>query len=281
MGVSDLVEIRARTVKGRSSRLRYQAAPGGRYIVNGTIGTRARVRRFTSTTHDLLALLEASWARALRLAGIEWQQTNSMGTGATFVAPQVLAEVNSQPFDSIATEVNRRSLNIGAELMLRWAGGEESPADLLTAHVQEVTGDPTIRLVDGSGLSHDDRASPMAFVSYLARFPLSPAGRGFPMLLPTNGSGTLWRLSKGLPGPGVVRAKTGTLGDVATLAGYLGRPDGVLLISLMYNGPRVHAARQQQWKLFRLLGAEGVIIPQDSLEIAGQLGGDGGPPPVP
>ena len=285
MGVSELVEIRARTVKGRSSRLRYQTAPGGRYIVNGSIGTRSRIRRFTSTTHDLAALLEASWGRALRLAGVDWQRAGSIGAPATFAAPQVLAEVNSQPFDSIATEVNRRSLNIGAELMLRWAGGtggEDSSANRLTAHVQQVTGDPTIRLVDGSGLSHDDRASPMAFVSYLTRFPLSPAGRGFPMLLPTNGSGTLWKLAKGLPGPGVVRAKTGTLGDVATLSGYLGRPDGVLVISLMYNGPRVHAARQQQWKLFRLLGAEGVIIPQDTLDIAGQLGGDAGvPPPVP
>lgn len=282
LGVSELVDIRARTVKGRSSRLRYQAAPGGRYIVNGTIGTRARVRRFTSTTHDLLALLEASWGRALRLAGIEWQRANSIGAPVAFAAPQVLAEVNSQPFDSIATEVNRRSLNIGAELMLQWAGGRESPADRLTAHVQEITGDPTIRLVDGSGLSHEDRASPMAFISYLTRFPLSPAGRGFPMLLPTNGSGTLRKLAKGLPGPGIVRAKTGTLGDVATLTGYLGRPDGVLVISLMYNGPRVQTARQQQWKLFRLLGAEGVIIPQDTLDIAGQLGGSGAePPPVP
>jgi len=164
--------------------------------------------------------------------------------------------------------------------MLQWAGGHDSPADRLSAHVREVTGDPTIHLVDGSGLSHEDRASPMAFVSYLTRFPLSPAGRGFPMLLPTNGSGTLRKLAKGLPGPGIVRAKTGTLGDVATLTGYLGRPDGVLVISLMYNGPRVHTARQQQWKLFRLLGAEGVIIPQDSLDIAGQLGSSGAEPPA-
>jgi hypothetical protein len=100
------------------------------------------------------------------------------------------------------------------------------------------------------------------------------------MLLPANGTGTLRKLAKGLPGPGVVRAKTGTLGDVATLAGYLGRPEGVLIISLMYNGPSVHAARQQQWKLFRLLGAQGVIIPGDSLDIAGQLGGDDREPPA-
>jgi len=56
----------------------------------------------------------------------------------------------------------------------------------------------------------------------------------------------------------------------------------VLLISLMYNGPRVYAARQEQWRLFRLLGAEGVMIPEDSTGIAGQLGGDDREPaPVP
>ena len=92
-------------------------------------------------------------------------------------------------------------------------------------------------------------------------------------------TGTLRKLARGLPGPGVVRAKTGTLGDVATLSGYLGRSEGVLLISLMYNGRRVWAARQQQWKLFRLLGAEGVILPVDSMDAVGQLGGENREPP--
>ena len=61
-------------------------------------------------------------------------------------------------------------------------------------------------------------------------------------------------------GRGVVHAKTGTLDDVATLAGYLGRPDGVLVISLMYNGRRIRPARTAEWELFRLLGAEGVDL---------------------
>jgi D-alanyl-D-alanine carboxypeptidase/D-alanyl-D-alanine-endopeptidase (penicillin-binding protein 4) len=196
------------------------------------------------------------------------------GAALPGAAPTVLAEVVSEPFDSIASEVNRRSLNIGAELLLQWAGGERA-ADRLTEHVRAITGDESgVYLVDGSGLSHDDRASPLAFVNYLARFPLSPGGRGFPQLLPTNGVGTLRKLARGLPGPGVVRAKTGTLGDAATLTGYLGRSDGVLLISLMYNGPRVWAARQEQWRLFRLLGAEGVILPDDSLSFGAQLGGE-------
>jgi hypothetical protein len=62
----------------------------------------------------------------------------------------------------------------------------------------------------------------------------------------------------------------GTLDRVATLAGYLGRPDGVLVISLMYNGGRTHAARAAEWELFRLLGAEGVNL-SGALET--QMGG--------
>jgi D-alanyl-D-alanine carboxypeptidase/D-alanyl-D-alanine-endopeptidase (penicillin-binding protein 4) len=275
-GVGELVDIRARTVLGRSSRLRFARADGGRYVVTGTIGSRARTKRFTATAPDPRALLEASWARALRDAGIEWIRASGISAPVAFTIPAVLAQVSSESFDSIASEVNRRSLNIGAELMLRWAAGDDHAAERLTAHVQQITGELSgIRLLDGSGLSHDDRATPLAFIAYLARFPLSPAGRGFSQLLPTNGVGTLRKLARGLPGPGIVRAKTGTLGDVATLTGYLGRPDGVLVISLMYNGPRVYSARQQQWKLFRLLGAEGVIIPDDSVNsIGAQLGGE-------
>ena len=283
LGVSDLIEIKARTVAGKRNRLRYQSASGGRYVVSGTIGTRARIRSFTSTTHDPQALLEVSWARALRDAGIEWQRTPGLGAPAGTAEATVLAEVDSEPFDSIASEINRRSLNIGAELLLRWAGGDDDPAARLTAHVQQITGEYAgVKLVDGSGLSHEDRATPLAFVTYLARFPGLPAGRGFPGLLPANGTGTLRHLAKGFPAAGVVRAKTGTLGDVATLAGYLGRPDGVLVISLMYNGPRVYAAKQAQWRLFRLLGAEGVTLPLDSLDISSSLGSeDREPPSVP
>ena len=102
-------------------------------------------------------------------------------------------------------------------------------------------------------------------MTYLAKFPTTPAGRNFPMLLPANGTGTLHRLNSGFPGVGVVRAKTGTLGRVSTVVGYLGRPEGTLLVALMYNGGRPWAARQAQWKLFRELGANGVVIPTDTL----------------
>jgi hypothetical protein len=107
------------------------------------------------------------------------------------------------------------------------------------------------------------------------KFPATAAGQNFPQLLPANGTGTLRRLNTGFPGEGVVRAKTGTLGRVSTLVGYLGRPEGTLVVSLMYNGSRPAAARRAQWNLFRLLGANGVVIPADTtMAEPPQLGSD-------
>ena len=280
-GIGKMVTVTARTRSGRRSRLALSARSDGSWVLSGTIGVRAAPRRLTAVARDPRAVLNAVWAGALERAGIDWNPSPYIGAPPTG-GPQVLAEVSSPTLDSLASEINRRSLNLGAELLLQWAGGRDHAPELLTDHVREVVGAPDgVTLVDGSGLSYDDRVTPRAFVTYLAKFPTTPAGRNFPMLLPANGTGTLHRLNSGFPGVGVVRAKTGTLGRVSTVVGYLGRPEGTLLVALMYNGSRPWAARQAQWKLFRELGANGVIIPTDTIpEVPPvQLGGDQTSPP--
>jgi len=172
---------------------------------------------------------------------------------------------------------------VGGAAVSLTVAGPGGVAQKLMDHVRSVTGATTeVQLVDGSGLSTDDRVAPSVFISYLTRFPMTPAGRNFPLLLPANGEGTLGRLG-GMPGQGVVRAKTGTLGNVSTLVGYLGRPEGVLVVTLMYNGGYSYTARQEQWRLFRTLGADAVQIPEDhSLDIEPvQLGGDDEGPALP
>jgi D-alanyl-D-alanine carboxypeptidase/D-alanyl-D-alanine-endopeptidase (penicillin-binding protein 4) len=280
VGIRSLVALTATTRSGRSSRLRLRPKSGGGWVVTGSIGVRAAPRRLTTAAADPKAVLGAVWATALRKAGVEWIRTANMRTplGGT---PRVLAEVASPSLDSLASEINRRSLNAGAELLLQWAAGRDRGPASLMAHVQQVTGQSNgAFLVDGSGLSSQARVTAATFVSYLGRFPTTAAGRNFPQLLPANGTGTLRRLNSGFPAAGVVRAKTGTLGRVSTVVGYLGRPEGTLLVSLMYNGPRPGAARRAQWSLFRVLGANGVVIPADTTTAEPpQLGGEQTAPP--
>ena len=224
--------------------------------------------------HDPVSVLGYAWAAALERAGIQWIKRTA--PPAIWPAlPSVLAKVESAPFDSVAIEINRRSLNIGAELVLQWAAASQTtgPA-LLTQHVRDVVGPAArVHLVDGSGLSELGPSQPAHPDAVPGALSPAPGAERFPLLLPANGVGTLRRLRYGM-GKGVVHAKTGTLDRVAALAGYLGRRDGVLVISLMYNGPRIHAARAAEWELFRLLGAEGVDL-SGALET--QMGGEDRP----
>jgi D-alanyl-D-alanine carboxypeptidase/D-alanyl-D-alanine-endopeptidase (penicillin-binding protein 4) len=277
-GLDALVDVHATTVAGRRSALRIRRMADGGYLVTGSVGVGAGTRRLVSTASDTKAVLAAAWARALQQQDIEWDRAPQAITVEN-EATDVLAEVESAPFDSVALEINRRSLNLGAELLLHWAAGEDHGPELLTEHVQQVAGVVGgVKLVDGSGMSHEDRVTPATFIYYMANVQNTPAGRNFPYLLPANGQGTLARLASGLPDQGVVRAKTGTLSGVSTLVGYLGRKDGMFLVSLMYNGPRSKTAKRHQWQVFRLLGAEGVAIPaEDSIEVSEepeQFGGD-------
>jgi D-alanyl-D-alanine carboxypeptidase/D-alanyl-D-alanine-endopeptidase (penicillin-binding protein 4) len=272
-GVSRMVRIAATTVGGNRRRLSLRSDPDGGWTLHGSIGEERRSAGLSAVAHDPSQLLIAVWSAALERAGIRWLDVG----GPVLLAPRpamILAQVASAPLDSIATEVNRRSVNIGAELMLQWAAGNQlTGPGLLTQHVRQVVGPSArVHLVDGSGLSPFNRMSSRTQMLYLARYPQIPGNHRFPLLLPANGTGTLRRLRGGGMVRGVVHAKTGTLDEVATLAGYLARHDGLLVLSLMYNGRRIGAARAAEWEVFRLLGAEGVDL---SGALDTHLGGTG------
>ena len=258
-GVERLVRMNATTVGGRRSRLSLRANNDGGWTLVGTIGIDSRRYGISAVAHDPSAVLGYAWAAALERAGVRWVKRTEPPANWPAL-PTVLAKVESPPFDTVAVEINRRSLNIGAELVLQWAAASQTAGpSLLTQHVRDVVGPQArVHLVDGSGLSELNRVSPLTQTLYLARYPQLRGAERYPLLLPANGLG-MRGLRYGMA-KGVVRAKTGTLDRVATLAGYLGRRDGLLVISMMYNGRRIGAARSAQWDLFRLLGAEGVDL---------------------
>jgi serine-type D-Ala-D-Ala carboxypeptidase/endopeptidase (penicillin-binding protein 4) len=269
-GWEALVRMDARTVSGSRTRLRLEPYPDGSWALTGEIGQWARPAGFASIPARPELVLEHAWAAALDRQGIRWERTTpAPALGNERMVP--LAQVRSATLDSIASEVNRRSINIGAETLLRWATRGVGP-DPVSAHVREIVG-PTARihLVDGSGLSPRDRVAPLTQALYLVRAPRSTKLAALPLLLPRNGSGTLRSMRRAVP-PGAMRAKTGTLDNVAALAGYLGRRDGVLAVSAIYNGRRTGAAKNAQWELFRILGADGVDLAAAASRT--QLGGE-------
>ena len=273
-GAGALVKVTARTVEGRDQRLTLVALPEGTWELSGTLGRYARIAGVSTIAERPELVLREAWGAALARTGIRWVR-DLPSRPSMFDRPGTLAEVQSAPFDSLAMMVNRRSLNVGAEALLRWADGSGNAAERLTRHVQEVVGpEAAVKLLDGCGLSPEDRVSPLTQALYLARLPHRPGLEAFPTLLPINGTGTLRHFARGVLPAGVMRAKTGTLDSVSALTGYLGRRDGVLVISAIYNGPRFRAAKRQQWNLFRLLGAGGVDLATAQADAETQLGGD-------
>lgn len=88
------------------------------------------------------------------------------------------------------------------------------------------------RFVDASGLSRGNRVTPQTFVELLRRTAgdrFGSVASGLPVAGATGSLRARFAAAGAVPGRGVVRAKTGTLTGVVSLAGYVSRPDGRLL----------------------------------------------------
>jgi serine-type D-Ala-D-Ala carboxypeptidase/endopeptidase (penicillin-binding protein 4) len=199
-----------------------------------------------SARSDDPALMAAdSFANLLTADGI-----HVTGTPAAQTAParaDEIAGVTSPPLSAIVTQMLEESNNVIAENLARQValatGGPASFSGAAQAVIKELrrlgvtTG---IDLVDGSGLSPEDAIAPVTLVKILE---LAVARAGLRALLaglPVAGfSGTLSAgesVFSGISGAAVgsVRAKTGNLGTVTSLAGLVyDASGGVLAFALM------------------------------------------------
>jgi serine-type D-Ala-D-Ala carboxypeptidase/endopeptidase (penicillin-binding protein 4) len=87
--------------------------------------------------------------------------------------------------------------------------------------------DGSYQLVDGSGLSRRDTISPEAVMAVLLRMSSSSDAAPFLMALPIAGvDGSLAARMKGTAAEGNLRAKTGTMSNIRSLAGYVTAQNG-------------------------------------------------------
>jgi D-alanyl-D-alanine carboxypeptidase/D-alanyl-D-alanine-endopeptidase (penicillin-binding protein 4) len=215
---------------------------------------------FRSRTADPVGVTVAAFAALLARDGI-----TVTGAPAETAAPQsapVLASVSSPPLVAIAGQMLQESNNVIAENLARHlAIALGMPATFSGAAEAEITelrrlGIATpISLVDGSGLSPEDAIAPESLIRVLMLAENAPRLRGAITGLPVAGfSGTLsagGSVFGGIGGTsggmarGVVRAKTGNLATVASLAGLVyDRSGNLLLFAIM--APQVPSANQLQ-----------------------------------
>jgi D-alanyl-D-alanine carboxypeptidase/D-alanyl-D-alanine-endopeptidase (penicillin-binding protein 4) len=162
--------------------------------------------------------------------------------GRAPAAGQVLASVSSAPIGTLVEQMLQTSDNVIAECLARQVAlAEHQPASFtgsaraIRAVLTRLGVDPGAGLVDGSGLAASDRlsAATLAEVLRLVASPARPELHAVVAALPVAAwSGTLSdRYLSGAAhrAAGLVRAKTGTLTGVSTLAGTVHDRSGRLL----------------------------------------------------
>ena len=129
-----------------------------------------------------------------------------------------------------------RSNNNYADVLLRHLGGSSAARQTLSQLGVNPGG---FRMVDGSGLSRQNAATPRAIIQTLEAMNFARGKEIFFASLPVAGvSGTLRNRLKATPAQGMVLAKTGTLRGVRALSGYMEHPEyGTLIFSIMVNQP--------------------------------------------
>jgi serine-type D-Ala-D-Ala carboxypeptidase/endopeptidase (penicillin-binding protein 4) len=158
---------------------------------------------------------------------------------------RVLASHVSPPLIEDMTVTMKVSQNLHAELTLRTLGkllARDGSLGQGTRVVRQFLISIGIRpqdffFFDGSGLSNEDLITPRAATTLLAYATRQPWGESWRATLPVAGvDGTLWHRFTNSPVKGKLDAKTGSLGEVRSLSGYLTAASGhTLAISILVN----------------------------------------------
>jgi len=162
----------------------------------------------------------------------------------------VIAETQSPPLREIVRWLNKVSDNLYAEMLLRAVALKERGQGSVSAAMQVLRQqlvdwgiDPDdVQLFDGSGLSRLNTVTPRAIVKLLQIARTRPWFDAFKESLPIAGKdGTLRTRFRNTPAEGRVFAKTGYIGSVVALSGYIQRANGSeLVFSILvnhYNAP--------------------------------------------
>jgi serine-type D-Ala-D-Ala carboxypeptidase/endopeptidase (penicillin-binding protein 4) len=192
---------------------------------------------------------------ALRAAHVKVPAKTRLYIGRTPATAQPLAAVQSPPMSTLIQLTNTPSDNYFAEMLLKGLGAKFGGAGTTAAGVAVVRSELSStfgiapQFNDGSGLSRADYSTPRQVITVLEKMYSNPYF--FDSLAIGGETGTLQDEMQGTAAQGVCHGKTGTLHDVANLAGYCRARDGhELVFAFLANGltdpDYVHAVEANQ-----------------------------------
>jgi D-alanyl-D-alanine carboxypeptidase/D-alanyl-D-alanine-endopeptidase (penicillin-binding protein 4) len=180
------------------------------------------------------------FAKAGGIALARSPQTGTLPLDAT-----ILWEHRSAPLPQLVKHMLVFSDNHYAEQLMRAVGGRsgDTPDDAHGLQAERVIlaqqGIPTpgLHLVDGSGLAHANRVPAITLARILAHYDASPQGNMLYPLLPRGGKDGTLKMYDFTSAQGRVRAKSGHVDGVASLAGYVDtRKHGRVVFAFLING---------------------------------------------
>jgi D-alanyl-D-alanine carboxypeptidase/D-alanyl-D-alanine-endopeptidase (penicillin-binding protein 4) len=165
----------------------------------------------------------------------------------------LLATYESQPLMTDLKVINKVSQNLHAELMLRLLGREKGSGGTIEAGLEVVRSfllqagihSDEYVFFDGSGLSRQNLVTPHAITRILEYADSQPWGQKYADTLPVAGlDGSLSERLRGTSAQGRVLAKTGSLGHVNSLSGYITTLSGDrVAFSIMCNNHNLPSKR--------------------------------------
>jgi len=181
-----------------------------------------------------------------------------------------LQEHDSKPLSVLVLEMMRKSDNLFANALFKtigahynkrsasWENSSTAEKAILEANHIDTTG---MRIIDGSGLSRDNRVTPEQLSQVLVAAYQDPAIRNvYLQALPVGGiNGTLKNRLGTRDIIGKVRAKTGSMHGVSSLSGYVETQSGEMLVfSIIVNDfvGGLYPYRMMEDKLCRVLRAK-------------------------
>ena len=266
---------------GAETQLYVRRDPGSRVLeVSGPIALDQKPRRLRVAIEEPGEVIGELFRQALERHGVRLLggMAQRFAPAPPFTAepgaglPVVLAEHVSRPLIEDVTLINKVSVNLHAEMLLRVLGRQEPPpapigerprtplepprrhADgsaqaglgVLRAWLANAGVNPNdVDIEDGSGLSRSNLVTPHAVVQLLKYADQQSWRPLFVESLAVAGvDGTLEERMKEGPARGRVRAKTGSLGDTTTLAGYVQTTSGETLVFALFLNHRALEGKQ-------------------------------------